>query len=185
MHNYFFLPSRKSFGEIGRHVVLSPPLLVGNPRNIFIGDYVGIGPQANISALRAKFVVKGHCAIAEGLTVHTGNHARLIGKFITDINENTKPEGYDKDVIVEEDVWIGCNVTLLSGVTIGRGSTIAAGSVVNKDIPPYCIAGGVPAKVIKFFWNIEEIMKHEQMLYSDENRFTEQELRDILSQYEK
>ena len=122
--------------------------------------------------MRAKFVVKGYCAIAEGLTVHTGNHARILGKFITDINEKTKPDGYDKDVVVEEDVWIGCNVTLLSGVTVHRGATIAAGAVVNKDIPPYCIAGGVPAKVIKYYWSIDEIIEHEKQLYSEKDRLS-------------
>lgn len=54
---------------------------------------------------------------------HTGNHARIIGLYVKDITEANKPKGYDKDVVVEEDVWIGCNVTLLSGVTIGRGTT--------------------------------------------------------------
>lgn len=48
------------------------------------------------------------------------------------------------------------------GVTVGRCATIAAGSVVNKDIPPYCIVGGIPAKVIKFYWSIDEILQHEK-----------------------
>ena len=54
------------------------------------------------------------------------------------------------------------NVTLLSGVEIERGATIAAGAVVAKPIPPYCIAGGVPAKVIKFYWTVNEIIEHEK-----------------------
>lgn len=53
------------------------------------------------------------------LTLHTGNHARVLGKFITQITGENKPEGYDKEIIKNEDCWIGCNVTLLSGVTIG------------------------------------------------------------------
>ena len=117
--------------------------------------------------------------------MHTGNHVRILGKFITDTTDEIKPQGYDKDVTIEEDCWIGCNVTLLSGVTIGRGSTIAAGAVVNKDIPPYCIAGGVPAKVIKFYWTIEEILQHETYLYPNKERFTREQLENILSKYEK
>jgi len=54
------------------------------------------------------------------------------------------------DIIVSDDVWIGANSTILSGVTIGRGAVLAAGSVVTKDIPPYAIVGGVPAKVLKY-----------------------------------
>lgn len=52
-------------------------------------------------------------------------------------------------VIIKENVWIGLNVTILKGVTIGEGAVIAAGSVVVKDIPPHCLAGGIPAKVIR------------------------------------
>ena len=68
----------------------------------------------------------------------------MLGKFITDITEENKPSGFDKDIVIEEDVWVGCNVTLLLGVHIGRGATIAAGAVVNKDIPPYIKAGRLP-----------------------------------------
>lgn len=125
--------------------------------------------------------MKDNCSIAEGLTVHTGNHARIIGTFVSDIQEENKPKGYDKDVIVENDVWIGCNVTLLSGVKIGRGTTVAAGAVVNKDIPPYCIAGGVPAKVINFYWTVEEIMEHERSVYPPEERFSKEYLERLLA----
>lgn len=55
-------------------------------------------------------------------------------------------------------------MTLLSGVTIGRGAIIAAGAVVCKDVPPYSIVGGVPARVIKFKWSIEQIFQHEEIL---------------------
>lgn len=134
-----------------------------------------------ISATNAKFICKGNCAIAEGLTVHTGNHACIVGKFITDVNEQNKPKGYDKDVIVENDVWIGCNVTLLAGVTVGRGAIIAAGAVVSKDVPPYAIAGGVPAKVIKFKWTVDQILEHESKLYPENERFSKEYLEQIIN----
>lgn len=142
-------------------------------------DNTNIAANSYISSFNAKFIVKKNCALAEGLTVHTGNHARLLGMFVTDIKEDNKPKGYDKDVIINEDCWVGCNVTLLSGVTIGRGCTIAAGAVVNKDIPPYCIAGGVPAKVIKRIWTIDEILQHEAELYPEEERYTRKQLEEI------
>lgn len=120
--------------------------------------------------------MKNNCALAEGLTVHTGNHARIPGLFVTDITEKNKPSGYDMDVVIENDVWIGSNVTLLSGVHIGRGATIAAGAVVTKDVLPYCIVGGVPAKFIKFYWTVEEIILHEKKLYPENERFTQKQL---------
>lgn len=178
-----FIPSKKSFGTVGDNVVITPPLFVGNPSNVYIGDDVGLGPYSMISAVRARFIIKGHCAIAEGLTVHTGNHARILGKYITDVTEANKPQGYDKDVIIEEDVWIGCNVTILCGVTIGRGSTIAAGAVVNKDIPPYSVAGGVPARVIKFNMTIDQIIEHEEKLYPKSERLSREYLDKVVGDF--
>lgn len=138
LHNYFG-SSRRRFGYIADNVIITP--LLGDFKNIYIHNNVGIGPYAHISTPNAKVIIKDHCAVADHLTVHTGNHARLVGKFVTDISNTEKPADYDKDVVIEQDVWIGCNVTILAGVTIGRGATIAAGAVVNKNIPPYCIAG--------------------------------------------
>ena len=54
------------------------------------------------------------------------------------------------DIIVDDDVWIGYGATIMSGVHIGQGAVVAAGAVVTKDVPPYAIVGGVPAKVIKY-----------------------------------
>lgn len=174
-----FCHGKRSFGHLSDNVILTPPLWLGNPKNIFIYDDVGIGMSAVISAINAKFICKGHCAIAEHFTVHTGNHVHVPGKFITDITEANKPAGYDKDVTVEEDVWIGCNVTLLSGVTIGRGCTVAAGAVVAKSMPPYTIVAGVPAKPIKMKWSIDEILQHERALYPEHERLSRKYLEDL------
>ena len=171
------------FAEFDDTVVLTPPFYILGSKNIFIGSNTGIGPHAFISAPNAKFICKGNCAIADHLTVHTGNHARVIGKFVTEISEENKPFGFDHDVVIEKDVWIGSNVILLAGVHIGRGATIAAGAVVNKDIPPYCIAGGVPAKFIKFYWTIEDILEHERNLYPEEERINKGELERIIKEY--
>lgn len=170
---------KRSFGYIGKNVTITPPIYVAKYDNVSLGANSAIGPKSFISAINAKFICKSNVAIAEGLTVHTGNHARIVGKNVTDITEADKPRGYDHDVVVEEDVWIGSHVTLLCGVTIGRGSTVAAGAVVNKSMPPYCICGGVPAKFIKFYWTIDQILEHEQKLYPQEERYTRKQLEEI------
>ena len=172
-----------NYAQYSDSVIITPPLYAGNPDNIYFGSNVRVGANAYISAINAKFICKGNCAIAERLTVHTGNHARIVGKFVTDITEANKPFGYDSDVIIEEDVWIGCNVTLLPGVTIGRGTTVAAGAVVSKSMPPYCICGGVPAKFIKFYWTVDQILEHEMKLYPEKDRYKREQLEELFKKY--
>ncbi len=177
-YRHYYGYSRLHFGHLDKDVSFMPPMTFSNPRNVFIYGNVQLGP-GHISAFNAKFIMKKGCAVAGGLRVQTGNHARIVGTFVGDVTENIKPDGYDRDVIVEEDVWLGANVTLLSGVTIGRGSTVAAGAIVTKSMPPYCVCGGVPAKFIKFYWTIDEIMQHELRLYPEEERLS----RDVLEEY--
>lgn len=69
------------------------------------------------------------------------------------------------NILVQDDVWIGSRSTVLSGVKIGQGAVIAAGAVVTKDVPPYAIVGGVPAKVIKYRFEPEVIKFLEQLNY--------------------
>ena len=73
-------------------------------------------------------------------------------------------------------MWVGCGSYILNGVRIGRGAIIAAGAVVAKNVPPYAIVGGVPAKILRFRWNVEGIVEHEQMLYTPQERLTREEL---------
>lgn len=183
-YSYFGIQKHK-FGYCSDKVIITPPVYLSNPKNIFLYDNTQLASNAFISATNARFIIRENCCIAEGLTVHTGNHAMVIGKFCSDITEANKPSGYDKDVIVDNDVWIGCRVTLLSGVHIGRGAILAAGAVVAKDVPPYAVVGGVPAKVIKFKWSIEQILEHEKNLYTEKDRFSRKELQSLFDKYSK
>lgn len=79
-------------------------------------------------------------------------------------------------MIVEEDCWIGTNVTLLPGAHIGRGAVVAACALVNKPVPPYAVVAGVPAKVIGCKFSKEQIMAHEEKLYAPEHRMSEEQL---------
>ena len=70
-------------------------------------DKVGIGPHAYLIIPNDKINLKGNAAIEEHLSIHTDNHAYVIGRFVSDIIEKDKPKGYDHDAIIEKDVWIG------------------------------------------------------------------------------
>jgi len=184
LYNSFkaYFPKKYVFGYFGKNVILIPPLYLGNPKNIFLHDNVFLA-KATVSAINAKFIMKRHSVAAEGLCVRTGNHAMIVGKFMGTITEMDKPKGYDHDVVIEEDVWIGTRVTILSGVTVGRGAIVAAGAVVSKSIPPYTIFGGVPARFIKFKWTINEIIEHEKQLYKPEERISQKVLEQLFRSY--
>lgn len=70
------------------------------------------------------------------------------------------------NILVDDDVWIGYGAVVMSGVHIGQGAVIAAGAVVTKDVPPYSIVGGVPAKVIKYRFSAEMITELMRIDYS-------------------
>lgn len=187
LYRDYFSHSRGKFGHIGNNVLIIPPLKIVNHKNVFLYDNTTI-ERGTISTPLGRFILKKGSAAAEGLSVHTGNHMMVVGRFFRSVTNEDKiksGKSYDCDVIVEEDVWIGCNVTLLAGAHLGRGAIIAAGAVVSKDIPPYAVAGGVPAKVIKFKWNIDEILEHESKLYPEDERLSRAYLEEIFENYRK
>ena len=73
--------------------------------------------------------------------------------------EIRKADDEGHDVVIGNDVWIGANVSIIGGCTIGDGAIVAAGSVVTKDVPPYAIVGGVPARIIRYRFTEEQIEK--------------------------
>ena len=113
-----------------------------------------------------KLKIGNYVSIAQNVTLLlNGEHyIDYISSFpfkVKAMGEQT--EAFSKgDIIVDDDVWIGYGATIMSGVHIGQGAVIAAGAVVTKDVPPYSIVGGVPAKVIKYRFSpdlIEELLK--------------------------
>lgn len=178
---------RNDYGQFDCSSSIQNPVVVSNPRNIYIYENVKIGANSVLYATNARIIIKQHFVSAIGLKITTGQHERRIGRFLSSITEIEKNHysGLDKDVIINEDVWAGFDVTIMAGVEIGRGCTIAAGSIVTHSLPPYCMAAGVPAKFIKFYWSIDQIIQHELVLYNEKNRYKREELERIFEFYKK
>jgi len=132
-------------------------------KNIFIGNNVFIGNHASFISANSKIIIGNYVMFGPHVTIRGGNHRiDVIGEYMYNVKEKL-PEN-DQNVIIQDDVWVGCNVTILKGVTIGRGAVVAAAAVVTKDVPPYSIVGGNPAKIIKLRFNENQIIEHEKLL---------------------
>jgi acetyltransferase-like isoleucine patch superfamily enzyme len=126
-------------------------IVVNNNAKLSIGDGTYFAGDDKIYAMKEIRIGK-KCAISWGVTIIDTDFHNHYSDGI--INDATKP------VIVEDNVWIGCNVTVLKGVRIGNGAIIAAGSVVTKDVSPKSLVGGNPARLIKtnIDWDYEQIV---------------------------
>lgn len=173
-----------ALGYCGKNVVLHKPLLCGQPKNLFLYDNTSIMANWTFVSDTGRFIMKDNSISGPNLTVITGNHNRLIDHALEDCIANRLAD-VEKDVVVEEEVWLGSNVTLLPGVTIGRGTTVAAGSVVTHDLPPYTLCAGIPAKVKKVYWTIDQMLEHEKYIYSENERLDIRVLHDVVEKYVK
>lgn len=164
---------RPSFGAIGKGSHLYPPFHSNNAREIFIGENCKIFWEGWLDAVTsyAGRTFQPRLEIGDG--TYIGRHCHIIacghlrigqnvvmadGVYITDClhgYENPHvpvlemPLKFPGNVNIEDQVWIGERVCVMPGVTIGRHSVVAANSVVTKDLPPYSVAAGIPARVIK------------------------------------
>lgn len=128
--------------SLGKHSVVESYSCINNAvGDVLIGDYTRIGIHNTIIG---PVTIGSHVNLAQGITVTALNHN------FDNINENIDSQGITtKQVIINDDVWIGANAVILPGVTIGRHSVVAAGAVVTMDVPENTVVGGVPAKIIK------------------------------------
>lgn len=124
--------------------------------NVKIGRYCSIGANMEISTYThptQKFVSTAPCFFSMG---------KQCGMTYVDhqkFDEALMPPDEEYSVIIGNDVWIGKNVTIIGGHKIGDGAVLATGCVVTKDVPPYSVVAGVPAKIIKYRFTEEQINK--------------------------
>lgn len=165
----YFTSNRSRYGHIDKSsVVLLPGFCIKD--NVFLYKNTVIHEYHKLITPKGRFIMKDNSVAASGLTVITFNHGY---QNVGDIPNGQGWRDYlVDDVIVEEHVWIGANVTLCPGVLLNRGIIVAAGSVCIKSIeyPAYSIVGGNPAKFIKFKFTLEEQIEHEKLCFNESDR---------------
>lgn len=143
-----------------------------------VGDFTYGRPNILFYDIEKKVKIGKFCSIAHNVTIMVGGDHRYdlcsSYPFCNFMKEFSYLNGYSEakgDVVIGNDVWIGSDVKIMSGVTIGDGCVIAANAVVNKDVAPYTVVGGVPAKKIKNRFEhdiVEKLMEIKWWDWSDE-----------------
>ncbi|MFB6341486.1 DapH/DapD/GlmU-related protein [Saccharicrinis sp. FJH62] len=147
-------------------VIHSNAHILGNSiiNNCSISSYSYIGRNCLVQNTKiGKF-----CSIANDVFIGLGTHPtdyfstspllyRKKNTFGLSLVDEDKAFDEYREIEIENDVWIGARAIILDGVKIGNGAIVASNSVVTKDVPPYAIVGGVPAKVLKFRFDVEKI----------------------------
>lgn len=157
------------FAQCGRHVTVGAQSKF-HYHNIYCGNHVSIGRNAEFICSRAKIKIGDHVMFGPHVFAITGMHRiDVLGRYMDEITNNEKLPENDKDIVFEGDNWIGANAVILRGVTIGTGAVVAAGAVVTKDVPPYSVVAGCPARVVKVRFDQTQIEQHEAILKTREN----------------
>ena len=132
---------RGIFRTCGRHVNIEHGAWFGSGRDVELGDHSGLGLNCRVNG---PLVIGRDVMMAPDVMIFTQNHETAR----TDIpmRLQTAPK---KPVRIGDDVWVGARVIILPGVTVGNGTIVAAGAIVTKDVPPYAVVGGNPARLIR------------------------------------
>jgi acetyltransferase-like isoleucine patch superfamily enzyme len=143
--------------------------------NIHVGDEVNLGYRPLLMAALSEIRIGNKVMFGPEVMLIGGNHnTTVVGSPMIDVH--VKMPNDDLGVTIEDDVWVGARALILRGVTLGRGTIVGAGSLVNRSTPPYSIVAGNPARVIRFRWDIDTILTHEQKLYAENNRLLREDL---------
>jgi acetyltransferase-like isoleucine patch superfamily enzyme len=153
----------RSCNSLGKMVSVNGKPVIGNSGEMIFGDEVRIWStivQAKLYTGRKGKLIVGKNSRLNGVhidareLVQIGENVRIAPYTIIldsdfhDVKDHFA-DGNSKPIIIEDDVWLATRCTILKGVRIGKGAVVATGAVVTKDVPPYCLAAGVPARVVK------------------------------------
>jgi len=164
----YYFSSVQNFKKHGNNLHFSSGGKIVRPKEIEMGDNIYISNGFHISARNLKF--GSNIMIGPNLVIECDNHIfNKIGHTMFEMSQERTIGG----VTIEDDVWIGANVTILHGVKIGEGSVVGAASVVTKNLPPYTICIGIPCKPIKKRFSDIEMNQHLLLIKTSKYQLNE------------
>ena len=156
---------RGDFAALGHNVIFEPGVLVFHPENIWIGDNVYVGHNTILKGYHQnEFHIGSDTWIGPMCFLHSAGGIRIgssvgIGPMVKVLTSSHRDTNRDQPVIAQElefgpvNIEDGCDIgvgsSIVPGVRIGTGAIVGAGAVVTRDVPAYCVAAGVPARVIR------------------------------------
>lgn len=149
-------------GSVGTGCDIKGKIFISDKSKLFLGKNVHIGDNAYFKT-EGEIHIGDNCHISRNATIYSVNH-NYEGSALP--YDNTTIQ---KKVVIEKNVWIGINVNIVPGVKLGEGSIIGMGSTVTKDVLPLGIAGGNPAKIIKYRNRDHYMNLEKQGLYGGAN----------------
>lgn len=137
---------KRIFKKCGKISTINRNIDFGSGKDIEIGDYSGIG---------ANCILPNNIKIGKCVMMGPDLYCLIYSHKTDDLNIPMCFQGNveipdNSEIVIEDDVWIGAKVIITKKRHIGKGSILAAGAVVTKDVPPYAVVGGNPAKIIKY-----------------------------------
>lgn len=128
--------------DVGNRIIVKKNAYIGTGKGLRVGDHSQLGENCRIGP---DVIIGSDVLMNPDVVIMTTSHAFEN----PEIPIRLQGASAIQPIHIGDDVWIGTRAVILPGVTVGRGAIIGAGSIVTKDIPPYAIAGGSPAKVIR------------------------------------
>ena len=177
------VPSRSDLGSSGKNSVIGYPVYITSAKALHMAENSVLRRGASIQNNKNEHVYIGkYSVISINVTIVTNNHRSTVGipqclLGASHINDTTK------DIHIGEDVWVGTNATILAGGDLGRGCIVGACSVVTKQVPPYALVVGSPARIVGVKFSIDQILEHEKALYPEKERFSRDYLEELFDKY--
>lgn len=178
-----YFPNKWNVASAGKNAHIEFPVYMASPESVYIEEDTRIRQGSKILNQETnKVTIKRYSVISMNCMIITNKHNSTVGipqilLGISGINDEFN------DVVIGEDVWVGANVTIMGGANLGRGCICGACSTVTKEVPPYALVVGSPARIVGVKFSIEQIIEHEKVLYPEEERYSREYLENLFVKY--